>query len=369
MKAAKEQKRSVLLLRENLIKYAGKYTAPEWRKTMRKYFLSVLFVLLLLSVQLSFAAPLSKVEYSATDKEIAFSFRWEKDEYVLFAYKSAQESGEILLKGKDGNFEGKIHLQHTYPGNIVVLSAKSASGREVLKKFQVKTMLNLNPPAAKADEGRLKGIKVCIDPGHQGVGIGLTEPMGPGLSRSKQTHNGMAQGVVTRRMESAVVLEIGIQLRDALLQEGADIVMTRSTQDIAVGNKKRAEIANEANADLTLRLHCNLTSNPNKTGIIIYIPRDSDYAKAVADTKTYQSYAQVFLDEMKKATGNQRGNVVANNSYVGNNWSKMPCFLVEMGYMSNPLEDLLLSDKAYQQKLVEGMVEGVLAFAKQRGIR
>ena len=37
--------------------------------------------------------------------------------------------------------------------------------------------------------------------------------------------------------------------------------------------------------------------------------------------------------------------------------------MVEMGYMSNPEEDVLLNDPEYQAKLVQGMVEGICAYA------
>ena len=36
---------------------------------------------------------------------------------------------------------------------------------------------------------------------------------------------------------------------------------------------------------------------------------------------------------------------------------------VEMGFMSNPEEDMLLNSPEYQQKLVEGMVEGICDWA------
>ena len=36
--------------------------------------------------------------------------------------------------------------------------------------------------------------------------------------------------------------------------------------------------------------------------------------------------------------------------------------MVEMGFMSNPEEDILLNDPDYQQKLVEGMVLGIIDY-------
>lgn len=307
-------------------------------------------------------------EIKTTPNSIEISFENKDQPYAILYYKSAHESGSIFLKSKDGMFTAAIPLLRTYPGNIVTLEAKTPHGKEILKKQQVKTALLTIEPVKRAETGRLKNCTVCIDPGHCGVSFATVEKLGPGLNGSKQTHNGQAQGVTTRRLENTVVMEIALKLRNALLKEGANVVMTRTTPEEALSNRARAEIGNEANADITLRLHLNLVQNPNSYGFVVYIPKDSSYAKAVADRETYKSYANAFLEEMKKATGVNKGSVASNNDFTGNNWAKMPCFLVEMGYISNPLEDYLTSDPAYQDTLVKGMVEGVAEFCKLRGI-
>ena len=80
---------------------------------------------------------------------------------------------------------------------------------------------------------------------------------------------------------------------------------------------------------------------------------------------------EILLTEMKKATGlaleQKTGNVLLNDDYVGNNWAKMTCFLVEMGYMSNIGEDIKLATPEYQTMLAKGMVEGVYQIALMRG--
>ncbi|MGM9933770.1 MAG: N-acetylmuramoyl-L-alanine amidase, partial [Clostridium sp.] len=45
---------------------------------------------------------------------------------------------------------------------------------------------------------------------------------------------------------------------------------------------------------------------------------------------------------------------------TGFNWSKVPVILVEMGFMSNPEEDKLLSDEGYQNKLAQGLCNGIV---------
>lgn len=51
---------------------------------------------------------------------------------------------------------------------------------------------------------------------------------------------------------------------------------------------------------------------------------------------------------------------VERDDLTGFNWSKVPVVLIEMGFMSNKKEDQLLSDSNYQEKLAEGLCNGIL---------
>ena len=62
---------------------------------------------------------------------------------------------------------------------------------------------------------------------------------------------------------------------------------------------------------------------------------------------------------MIDATGAARDRLWETDSMAGLNWAEVPTTLVELGYLTDPDEDRLLSDPAYQVKLVQGMADGI----------
>lgn len=336
------------------------------RRFCRFLFLTGLLLGLFLSV--ACADIIKDFSFTPLDHAVELTFSVKDTEKVVVHYTNSLEKGKLELSSADGHFSGTLSLPATYPGNNVAVTVKTPRGKELLKKTYVQTALEVIPLEEKAASGRLSGVTVCVDPGHQGVAIGLKEPMGPGLSGYHHTTNGQAQGVYTRRYESVVVLEVGQKLRNALLREGADVVMTREDQQTPVSNVRRAEIANEAGADLFIRLHCDANKNKKNRGISVFMPLSSTYAKQVADTETYRTYGDALLAAMLEKTGVAKGFVRQNNNYVASNWAKMPAFLVEMGYMSNEEDDKLLSDPVFQENIIAGMVEGLIQVAQLRGL-
>lgn len=210
------------------------------------------------------------------------------------------------------------------------------------------------------DELILSGIKIGIDPGHQAHANSELEPVAPGSSEKKAKVAAGTTGVKTGTPEYVRDLEIALQLRDALKQLGAEVYMTRETHDVDISNQQRAIMMNELNVDLVLRIHCNGSTDRSVHGIGLYVNKTG----AIAESSLQA--AEALLPAMVNATGARSCGIFKRDTYTGLNWSEVPCILVEMGYMSNPGEDLLLADADYQQKLVDGMAQGIIDYVREK---
>mgnify|MGYP000532119989 CR=1 FL=1 len=306
-----------------------------------------------------------------TVEGFGYSFEAPGTDFMLLQFRNKQESGEMyVFPDENGVYTGQVALPLTYARTLTTV--KICTVKEAVKKEDTVRKAYQMGPAPTPREGRLSGVVVCIDPGHQENGKMVREPIGPGLEGYTSGTSGMAQGKVTMRKESIVVLEIAEKLRNELISQGATVVMTRETQDVFHTNLERCQIAEDGGAFIMLRLHADTRADVNKRGISIYTPLNSDYAKAVASKEDYKHMGQLMLDATKTAVGYKldttTGYVHMGDGFVGNNWAKMTCFLIELGFMSNVQDEHLLSQPQYQQWLAEGMAQGVYEIAVFRGL-
>ena len=220
-----------------------------------------------------------------------------------------------------------------------VITATSANGRKA--RFALKVV------------GRLDGIRVGIDPGHQTHADMSLEAVAPGSSKQKFKVSGGTSGYASGTMEYKLVLDVGLQLRKALKAEGATVYMTRTTNNVNLSNQQRAKLMNKKKCHVVLRLHCDGEDTHTRQGIGLYVGKTAKSAAA-----SYKA-AQALMTQMLASTGAKRYGIFKSDNYTGLNWSAVPCILVEMGFMSNAKEDMKLNDPAYQAKLVEGMVAGI----------
>ena len=210
-----------------------------------------------------------------------------------------------------------------------------------------------------------KGIRVfstivCLDPGHQTHMISAQEPIGPGSSVYKTKVSSGTYGRWSRLNEYEVVLQVGQKLRKELVLRGYTVVMTRTKNDVSMSNAERARFANSKDADLMIRLHC----DGEDYGSSLHGARGMAAARgnpwlSASVVSEGQRLANLLSKYQALSTGQPQLETLYTNEMTGINWAKMPCAIIEMGYMSNYAEDLNLARSAYQDKIARGLAEAV----------
>ncbi len=177
--------------------------------------------------------------------------------------------------------------------------------------------------------------KICIDPGHGGADPGAVGPTG---LREKDVNLAVAKQVAE------------------LLKPICTVVMTR-TSDIRLGNTQRADlqarvaIAEKEKADRFLSIHCNSFSDRNVRGIETF---------AYGPGGNGEKLARAIQAELIRTTGliDRKVKFSGSSIYVLK-YTSMSAVLTETGFISNPTEEKLLRDPAFQAKVARAIAQGV----------
>ena len=234
--------------------------------------------------------------------------------------------------------------------------------------------------AAASAEPR-RALVVVLDPGHGGA----------------YPHDGAhGRGGL---IEKDVALAVALRTKEAMEETGVTVVLTREG-DADLPLARRAQIANEAGADLFLSIHCNsmpkLKDRLLTRGVETYFlspdPTDSD-AKLLAEIENGGPEAspakspdavsgiladlalgQARNDSARLAEIVQRrmvrearisGRGVRQAPFAVLAGTRMPSALVEIGFISHPIEGRLLAKERHQKAIARTLAAAAREYADQ----
>jgi len=300
-------------------------------------------------------------------------FRWDPlfrdgvfnvgEHFSSFSVASREgESGYLLFNNRE-----LFNVQLPYSRNGIL----------VFPDNFVTTLKNAFARLHENDMSRFRVAAIVIDPGHGGRDPGAVGTI---------TTNGRN----TQVNEKDIVLKVGLALRDALNKAYPDkrILMTRDT-DVFISLEQRADMANsvvvkENEAVIFISIHANAARNTDARGYEVwhitsghrrtlldsaghnYSPDITAILNALLEEE-FSTESILLADSILQGFGTVFGSALQSRGRKANDWfvvrnSRMPAVLVELGFVSNNQDALIMTSEEGLQKLTTSLYNGISNF-------
>ncbi|MDR0464803.1 MAG: N-acetylmuramoyl-L-alanine amidase [Treponema sp.] len=344
------------------------------KKLRRLKFLFLLLLLPLISFSslsaLSLDETINMLSQISANQQV--QFRWDPlfrdgmfnvgDHFSSFSVASREgESGYLLFNNRE-----LFNVQLPYSRNGIL----------VFPDNFVSTLKNTFTRLHE-DKSHFRIAAIVIDPGHGGRDPGAVGTIA-------------ANGKNTQVNEKDITLRVALALRDRLTQTYPDkrILMTRDT-DIFISLEQRADMANsvivkENEAVIFISIHANSALNTNARGYEVwhitsghrrtlldstghnYSPDITAILNAMLEEE-FTTESILLADSILKGFSDAFNSAMPSRGRKANDWfvvrnSRMPAVLVELGFVSNRQDALLMTSEEGLQKFTNSLYNGISDF-------
>jgi N-acetylmuramoyl-L-alanine amidase len=230
--------------------------------------------------------------------------------------QSVQEIKNVSYEQiQDGIFRITIYLKH-----------KQHWGHSIYYSGNLLTIKIKQQPRSLA----LKDLTIAVDAGHGGSNTGAGGP--------------------TNSSEKELALAVSLKLQQALQNEGAKVLMTRTTEKF-VDNKQRILIYRDDRPDLLISIHLNSSADPIRS-------------RGTSSLYRYVGFRNLsyFINKRMLQLGLKEYGNIGSFNFMLNSPTEYPNALVETLFLSNPEEEMLILDPNYQQQMADKIVAGIKDF-------
>lgn len=205
------------------------------------------------------------------------------------------------------------------------IQVESSNGKE--KGWVAGWHTNLNIEAdADPNAKPLKDKTIVLDPGHGGSD--------QGASSNTKKHS----------REKIYTLKTAKELKSLLEKEGAVVNMTREADEYVSLEQRNIK------GDAYISIHNDSLKSAKANGSTVYWYKDNQEALAETISATLQ----------KKALLTSKG--ARQENYQVLRQTDVPAVLLELGYISNPTDEDMITDKLHRHILEEAVVDGLRSY-------
>ncbi len=173
------------------------------------------------------------------------------------------------------------------------------------------------------------------------------------------------KGVISSTFEYEITLAVANLLNAELVRRGYTVVMSRTDNNATLSNATRAELANQANADLYIRLSAGAVQDVTTTGVMAFVNTSTNPNTGIRFQDNY-NLGYDLLQNVCETTGVKRIGIYETDDMTSLNYCHMPAASFQLGFLSNADDDNRLNDASHQNLLAKALADGIDQYFKEK---